>query len=127
MFLFVNWQYQVTGITRFRRLHTSSRRYHRATGQIRLPGRTQHKARKATMTSISALSSHHHHTSPLQRLQDELQTEVSSGAISSSDQSALSSALRDIDSALQSSSPSDQSSGRTSPSDTIKSKIDDLI
>jgi len=45
------------------------------------------------MTSISALSSHHHHTSPLQRLQDELQTEVSSGAISSSDQSALSSAL----------------------------------
>ena len=80
------------------------------------------------MTSISALSTHHHqHTSPLQRLQDELQSEVSSGAISSSDQAALSSALNDIDSALQPGSTSDQSSGSTSSPDTLKSKIDDLI
>lgn len=78
------------------------------------------------MTSISALSTHHHqHTSPLQRLQDELQPEVSSGTISASDQSALSSALNDIDSSLQSDGTSDQSSG--SGPDGIKSKIDDLI
>ena len=78
------------------------------------------------MTSISALSTHHHqHTSPLQRLQDELQSEVSSGTISASDQSALSSALGDIDSSLQSDGTSDQSSG--SGLDGIKSKIDDLI
>ncbi|MBR0777311.1 hypothetical protein JQ625_20970 [Bradyrhizobium diazoefficiens] len=66
------------------------------------------------MTSISSLSSHHHHASPLQRLQDELRSEVSSGAINASDQSALSSALGDIDSALQSSRVSDQevSSGK---------------
>ena len=53
------------------------------------------------MTSISALSSTSYQ-SPLQKLQDELQSEVNSGAISSSDQSALSSALNDIDSSLQS-------------------------
>src|SRR5262245_44546636 len=78
------------------------------------------------MTSISALSSHHH-SSPLQRLQDELQAEVSSGAISSSDQTALSSARSDIDSALQSSSASDQSSGSKLSPDEFASKIDDLI
>lgn len=78
------------------------------------------------MTSISALSTHHHqHTSPLQRLQDQLQSEVSSGTISASDQSALSSALNDIDSSPQSDGTSDQSSG--SGPDGIKSKIDDLI
>lgn len=78
------------------------------------------------MTSISGLSSHHHHTSPLQRLQDELQSEVSSGTISSSDQSALSSALTDIDSALQSDGTNDQTGSTSSPGD-VKSKIDDLI
>lgn len=78
------------------------------------------------MTSISALSTHHHqHTSPLQRLQDELQSEVSSGTISASDQSALSSALSDIDSSLQSDGTGDQSSD--SGPGGIKSKIDDLI
>ena len=55
------------------------------------------------MTSISATSSSSY-LSPLQKLQDELQSEVSSGAISSSDQSALSSALNDINSSLQSES-----------------------
>ncbi|OAF12831.1 hypothetical protein [Bradyrhizobium neotropicale] len=78
------------------------------------------------MTSISALS-HHHHASPLKRLQDELQAEVSSGAINSSDQSALASALSDIDSSLQSSSATDQSSGSKSSPEAFKSKIDDLI
>ena len=43
------------------------------------------------MTSISATSSTY--TSPLQKLQDQLQAEVNSGAVSSSDQSALSAAL----------------------------------
>ena len=79
------------------------------------------------MTSISAASINSFHQSPLQRLQDELQSEVNSGAISSSDQDALASALTDIDSAMQASRASDQASGtRPSPGD-LKSKIDDLI
>ena len=76
------------------------------------------------MTSISAASASTYQ-SPLQKLQDELQSEVSSGAISSTDQDALSSALTDIDFSIQSSRASDQSSG-SKPGD-IKSKIDDLI
>jgi hypothetical protein len=78
------------------------------------------------MTSISAASIGHFQ-SPLQRLQDELQSEVKSGTISSSDQDALASALTDIDSALQASRGSGEASGtRPSPGD-LKSKIDDLI
>ncbi len=49
------------------------------------------------MTSISASSSSNYQ-SPLQLLQAELQSEVNSGAVSSTDQSALSSALTDINS-----------------------------
>src|ERR1700733_3390253 len=79
------------------------------------------------MTSISALSSNSYQSSPLQRLQDELQSEVNSGAISSSDQSALSSALTDIDSSLQADRASDQSGGTKSAPGDFKSKIDDLI
>ena len=79
------------------------------------------------MTSISSLSANSYQSSPLQRLQDELQSEVNSGAIGSSDQSALSSALTDIDSSLQAGRASDQANGtRPSPGD-LKSKIDDLI
>ena len=78
------------------------------------------------MTSISAASAQSYQ-SPLQKLQDELLSEVKSGAISSSDKDALSAALNDIDASMQSSRASDQASGtRPSPSD-IKSKIDDLI
>jgi hypothetical protein len=56
-----------------------------------------------------------------------LLSEVKSGAIKSSDQDALTSALTDIDSAMQASRTSDQASGtRPSPAD-MKSKIDDLI
>jgi hypothetical protein len=68
--------------------------------------------------------------SPLSRLQSTLASEVSSGAISSSDQSALSSALSDIDSALKSQAPqagSSPSSGTPPSRDAIKSKIDSLI
>jgi hypothetical protein len=78
------------------------------------------------MTSISAASAQTYQ-SPLQKLQDELLSEVKSGAISSSDKDALSAALTDIDSAMQASRASDQASGtRPSPAD-MKSKIDDLI
>jgi hypothetical protein len=78
------------------------------------------------MTSISAISSSNYQ-SPLQKLQDELQAEINSGTIGSSDQDALSSALTDIDSSLQSSRASHSAGGtRPSPGD-LKSKIDDLI
>jgi hypothetical protein len=78
------------------------------------------------MTSISAASAQTYQ-SPLQKLQDELLSEVKSGAVKSSDQDALSAALTDIDSAMQASRASDQASGtRPSPAD-MKSKIDDLI
>lgn len=78
------------------------------------------------MTSISAASSSTYQ-SPLQKLQQELQDEISSGKISSGDQDALSSALTDIDSSLQA-DRSSQSGSSTRPSpDDIKSKIDDLI
>ena len=83
------------------------------------------------MTSISATSSSSYQ-SPLQLLQAQLQSEVNSGAVSSTDQTALSSALTDINSALQggdsstSSSSSSSSTTSSSPGD-IKSKIDSLI
>src|SRR6266550_4977432 len=78
------------------------------------------------MTSISAISSSNYQ-SPLQKLQDELQAEISSGTIGSSDQDALSSALTDIDSSLQQSRSSDQAGGTRPSPDDLKSKIDDLI
>lgn len=86
------------------------------------------------MSSISALgSSQYNYTSPLQQLEAELQSEVSAGTISSSDQSALTSALTSINSSLtadQSSSTqtagSQDSNGGTGPRD-IRAKINDLI
>lgn len=78
------------------------------------------------MTSISAASAQTYQ-SPLQKLQDELLSEVKSGAIKSSDQDALASALTNIDSAMQASRASDQASGTRPSPDQLKSKIDDLI
>lgn len=78
------------------------------------------------MTSISA-ASNSAYQSPLQRLQDELQSEVSSGAISSSDQDALSSALTDIDSSLKTAQSSSGTGGTRPSPDDIQSKINDLI
>ena len=78
------------------------------------------------MTSISAASGQTCQ-SPLQKLQDELLSEVKSGAIKSSDQDALASALTDIDSAMQASRASDQASGTRPSHADLKSKIDDLI
>ena len=48
------------------------------------------------MTSAIFSSGSSQYQSPLTRLQSELSSEVSSGAVSASDQSALSSALTDI-------------------------------
>ena len=78
------------------------------------------------MTSISAASAQTYQ-SPLQKLQDELLSEVKSGAIKSSDQDALASALTDIDSAMQASRASDQASGTRPSHADLKSKLDDLI
>src|ERR1700730_14905560 len=78
------------------------------------------------MTSISAACSSAY-LSPLQKLQDELQAELNSGAISSGDQGALSSALADIDSSLQTSRASYQARGTKPSPEPDESKIDDLI
>jgi hypothetical protein len=84
------------------------------------------------MSSISSLgSSQNTYSSPLQQLEAELQSEVSAGTVSSSDESALSSALTSIDSSLsagQSSSGSQATGGAgdNGPGD-IKSKINSLI
>jgi len=76
--------------------------------------------------SISSVSANASYQSPLQKLEAELQTEVSNGTISSSDQSALSSALTDIDSAIKASQSSDAPGTKLSPTD-MQSKINDLI
>lgn len=77
------------------------------------------------MSSIGSATASQQSFSPLKMLQTELASEVKSGTISSADQSALSSALDDIDQAMQSSKPT---AGSKPPSpDEMKSKIDDLI
>ena len=81
----------------------------------------------AIITSISATSGSSNYPSPLQLLQNELRTEVSFGAISPSDQGALSSALTGINSSLQSDSPSSSAGGTNAAPGDLKSKIDSLI
>ncbi|NEU14564.1 hypothetical protein G3T14_20940 [Methylobacterium sp. BTF04] len=67
------------------------------------------------------------HTSPKQRILDTIASQVSAGKISSTDQTALTSAVDDIDSSLTSGASSGSSSTkRLAPSD-LKSRIDDLI
>lgn len=77
------------------------------------------------MTSISATSSSTALT-PLQKLQQELQAEITSGKVASGDSDALSSALAEIDKSLQSDGASRSNSAQSKPGD-INSKIDDLI
>lgn len=81
------------------------------------------------MTSISSTSfSPRQFTSPRDLLQNELQAEVASGAVKSSDVDALSSALDDIDSTLKSAGQASRSSGSSPPSPSdMNSKIQDLI
>ena len=80
------------------------------------------------MTSIAAAGTGAAgYLSPRDRVQNELQSEVSSGAISSTDQTALSTALDDIEQSLKADrAGGGQASGPPSP-DQIKSKITDLI
>ena len=78
------------------------------------------------MTSIStAITSQY--LSPLDLLQNQLQSEVSSGQIASSDQGALSSAIDDIGKALQSDASAGQSSGQPQSPQDLKSRVNDLI
>jgi hypothetical protein len=82
---------------------------------------------ETTMTSISSATAQNF-SSPLQLLQKELQSEVSAGTIGASDQTAISTALDDIDSALKGGGASSAGSGSAPPSPSdIKSKIDSLI
>ncbi len=78
------------------------------------------------MSSISAASGSSYQT-PLQKLQQELQADITSGKISTGDQDALSSALTDIDSSLQSDKSGQTASSKPPSPDDLKSKIDDLI
>jgi hypothetical protein len=80
------------------------------------------------MSSISSTTFPSSFSSPLDRLQSELSSEVVAGTISSSDQSALSGALSDIDTALTSQASSARGAGASPPSPGgIKSKINSLI
>jgi hypothetical protein len=74
------------------------------------------------MSSISSAAAQAY--SPLQRLQSTLSSEVADGTVSADDQSALSSALSDIDTTLK--SQMQAGGARPSPED-MKAKIDDLI
>jgi hypothetical protein len=76
------------------------------------------------MTSISATSTTGY--SPLDLLKQELAKEVSSGTVTSTDETALSSALDDIDSALKSQIGSSSTGTPPSP-DQMQSKINSLI
>lgn len=76
------------------------------------------------MTSaISGSSAAYQRPSPLELLKNTLATQVSSGAVASNDQSALSSALDSIDASMRSS----RGSQSTKESGDPKSKIDSLI
>lgn len=76
------------------------------------------------MTSISSASAHQ---SPLSRLQSTLQSEISAGSIQSSDQDALTTALKSIDDTLSSGRKSETSASKPPSPDEMKTKIADLI
>jgi hypothetical protein len=81
------------------------------------------------MSSISSMTSYQTtRLSPLEKLQQELASEVSAGTVSSSDQDALSTALKDIDSTLKSQMSSNGTAGTAPPSPSeMQSKISGLI
>jgi hypothetical protein len=90
-------------------------------------GGTIQKAR-ASMTSISATTSQYAYTSPRDRLQNELTSEISAGTVKSADLDPLTAALDNIDETLKSQRESDRAAGSRPPSpDEMKAKIDDLI
>jgi hypothetical protein len=80
------------------------------------------------MTSISATTSQYAYTSPRDRLQNELTSEISAGTVKSADLDPLTAALDSIDETLRSQREQDRTAGSRPPSpDEMKSKIDDLI
>lgn len=80
------------------------------------------------MTSITSTQTHHAMTSPRERLQKELESEISSGTIQAGDGTALASALDQIDQALQASRPTGGSAQSAPPKpEEMQAKIDDLI
>lgn len=76
------------------------------------------------MTSISSSSAFQ---SPLARLQSTLQSDIRTGSIKSSDQTALASALENIDETLSSGRSSEASTGKPPSPDEMEDKIADLI
>lgn len=78
------------------------------------------------MTSLNATQAHPPMMSPRERLQKELESEVASGSVSTSDASALSTALDAIDETLKADATSASSGTRPTPGDMEK-KIAALI
>lgn len=83
------------------------------------------KPLEPSMTPISASSSSAYLT-PLQKLQQELQAELTSGKVNATDSDALSSALAEIDKSLKSDASSQSGGAASKPAD-LKTAIDDLI
>ncbi len=78
------------------------------------------------MTSITATQSHHQMMSPRERLQKELDAEISSGTVQASDRTALETALDAIDETMQASRPTRGSDGPPKPEE-MQQKISDLV
>ena len=78
------------------------------------------------MSSIPATPSHPQMISPRERIQEELESGISSGAIRADDQTALETALDAIDEAMRQSRPS-EGSGRPASPDEMSRKISDLV
>jgi hypothetical protein len=83
------------------------------------------KPLEPSMTSISASSSSAYLT-PLQKLQQALQAELTSGKVNAADSDALSSALAEIDKSLSSDKAGQSHIVPSKPAD-LKTAIDDLI
>lgn len=79
----------------------------------------------STTQAYTAQATSHAHSGK-NRLADAIQKQEASGALSSTDADALTSALSSIDSSLSSSSSSSTSSSRLDPS-SVKDRIDSLI
>lgn len=81
------------------------------------------------MTSITATQSHQTMMSPRERLQKELESEISSGTIAASDETALTAALDAIDEAMEASRPSGTGATRGAPPkpEEMQEKIESLI
>jgi hypothetical protein len=78
------------------------------------------------MTSLNAMTAHPQPMSPRERLQKELESEVASGSVSTSDASALATALDAIDETMKADATGASSGTRPNPGDMEK-KISALI